>query len=132
MGMGVKALGAYLKYFRKQRGLSLTDIADDLDTSSSQIYRVEEGQVDARATLIAGMTSVLKAAPLDVFFLLLLPSDDPSEGERLAIFRLEHIEPDDGKVHPEIKAIALQMTDFDLGKWAEMGSKLLAERNRTQ
>lgn len=129
--MGMKATGAYFRHLREHLGLSQAEVARRAGASSSQIYRIEEGQGETRATLVAAVAQVLNARPEDVISLLADNTATIEAGQKLAaalVSTRNGAATPKTPLHPEVVAIAAQMTEFQLGKWVAMGERLLDER----
>lgn len=57
----LKAVGAYLQQLREEKGMSRTQAAAALRTSESQVYVVETGKSNPRATFIFDYGALLGA-----------------------------------------------------------------------
>lgn len=129
--MSLKAAGAYLQRLRENKGLSRAEIAKLTQTSASQIFRIEEGKGESRASLVAGFTRAVNGGAEDVFSLLLNPHATADDGLNLAELRI--IRGDQALpllVHPEVASVASRLTDYDLGKWVALGERLIEERKQ--
>ncbi len=60
-GMGTQSAGAYLRELREARGWSLATVGARLQTSKSQIDRIERGRGETRTTLLLSYARLLGA-----------------------------------------------------------------------
>ena len=128
--MSLKATAAYIKFLRERAGLSQAELARRTHTSSSQISRLEDAGGEVRASLMARIIRALEANPDDVISLLVDDKASEDTGQRLAATWHERrlSAPQATRtVHPEILAIAMRMTEFQLGKWVALGERILKE-----
>lgn len=127
-GMSMKAVGAYLHTLREHHDLTLTEIAKKLKTSSSLIFRVEQGQGETRGSILLGFTRLVEGSPDDIANLLLNPNASVEDGQTFAVRRvnqLASLAPEPTSVHPDILHLIEQLSPYDLGKWVVMGQNLL-------
>lgn len=132
--MTLKAAGAYIVRLRKEAKLSRLAFAKLVDTSDSNMMRIEQGRQEAGGILLAQIIRKLDANPNDVIDLLLLEGAGAEEGNARAE---EWIRIRDGKsktntLHPDVLKIASQMTDYDLGRWVSFGERLLEESKKAR
>jgi len=130
--MSLTATGAYLKRLREAAGLSRLGLSKMVDTSDSQIIRIERGE-ETRASLLARIIKVLDANPADVNELLVSDSANSEDGIRMADLRIAVHKNNSGEripMHQEVFLLASQMSDYDLGKWVSLGGRLVEERTR--
>jgi transcriptional regulator with XRE-family HTH domain len=73
--MGTQSAGAYLRSLREKRGLSLEEVGRALQTSKSQVQRIERGQGETRTTLFLGYARLVGANVRHAIGLLF---DDPA------------------------------------------------------
>ena len=127
--MGMKAVGVYLKTLREHRRLSQAALGRLVGVGSAQIFRIEDGNSEPRATILAAVATVLGADSATVIDLLADTDATPDDGRILAE-QLIISHPDDltaRKIRPEIALLASKMTDFQLGKWVAAGERILNE-----
>jgi transcriptional regulator with XRE-family HTH domain len=125
--MATEHLGIYLRILRKHKKLSQDKLGALVGVKSPQIFRIEQGEGDVRASLVAAVSNALEASPHDVIFLLVDPSVTVEQAESMAnrwINRDVSVS-EVLKDHPEIAYIASQMSDYQLGKWAAAGENIL-------
>jgi transcriptional regulator with XRE-family HTH domain len=128
--MSTEAAGAYIKYLREHLGISQSELARRAHTSSSQINRIEEGKGETRASLMAAISRVLEASAEDLFSLLTEGSASEETGRRLAISWLDRRKGDKTayrSIRPEIVELVARLSEFQLGRWVEMGERILEE-----
>lgn len=71
----VKVFGRNLKKLRLQRKLSMDKLAKLADMELSQIYRIENGRVNAKLTTIAALGKALDIDPNELLKVPNLPND---------------------------------------------------------
>jgi transcriptional regulator with XRE-family HTH domain len=71
----VKVFGRNLKKLRLQRKLSMEKLAKLADMELSQIYRIENGKVNAKLTTIAALGKALDIEPNELLKVPNLPTD---------------------------------------------------------
>jgi transcriptional regulator with XRE-family HTH domain len=128
--MGMKAIGEYFRCLREHQGLTLAEVARRVNAGSSQIFRIEKGQGETRATLVAAVAQELQADPNDVIALLADEQATPEQARaRVAALQsgtqISHPLP---VIRPEILALLRQMDDFQLGRWVAMGERIINEK----
>jgi transcriptional regulator with XRE-family HTH domain len=132
--MTLKATGAYLTTLRKHARLSRLAFSKQINTSDSNLMRIEQGNQEAGGTLLATIIRKLDANPVDVIDLLLLEDATEQDG----ISKAENwIEARNGKqqgrsLHPDIVKLASQMSDYELGRWVSIGERLIEESRRAK
>lgn len=84
---GGTAVGEYLRTLRETSGLTVAEVASRVGIDSSQIWRIERGKSDPRASILFRFVSVVHGAPEDVALLINNPRATPEDGERLARLR---------------------------------------------
>lgn len=127
----MKAAGAYLKHLREHLRLSQAEVARRAGASSSQMNRIENGQGETRATLVAAVVVALGADPEDVIRLLADEGATVETGRALVLKRLHQggiSQQNNVAVRPEISSLISQMTEFQLGRWVAMGERMIEER----
>jgi transcriptional regulator with XRE-family HTH domain len=82
------AVGAYLRYLREAQGLQATDIAEQIDTNQTQVWRIEHWKSDTRSTLLFKLIRAVGGDVNDVEMLIHNPDATKSDGEALAKLRL--------------------------------------------
>jgi transcriptional regulator with XRE-family HTH domain len=63
----IKAFGEQLRKAREKRGLSLRELSAMTGVDHAQIYRIEDGQADARITTVVELADALEVDPGDLF-----------------------------------------------------------------
>lgn len=71
--MSMQTAGLYLQDLRKKRGLSVPDVARELETSKSQIDRIEDGTINTRTSLFLAYARLVNA---DIDYLTSLALDE--------------------------------------------------------
>lgn len=80
----VVAVGAYLRKLREVRGLSVTKVAGQLDTSEAQIRKIERGGVDTRGSMLLTFCDLVDGSLDDIAQLMLSETATPEYAERVA------------------------------------------------
>lgn len=130
--MSLPATGAYLKRLREDAGLSRLGLSKKVDTSDSQIIRIEQGQ-ETRGSLLARIIRVLEANPGDVIELLASSDYTVDDGVRLANIWIEKRKPNPENqlaIHPDVQNLISRMTEYELGRWVALGERMVEERSR--
>ena len=128
--MSLPALGAYLKRLREDAGLSRLGLSKLVNTSDSQIIRIEQGQ-ETRGSLLAKIIKVLNANPEDVVNLLVSSDYTAEDGVYRAELWIEKRKPaSNGQlvIHPDVQSLVARMTEYELGRWVALGERMLEER----
>jgi predicted transcriptional regulator len=71
MNTNPDAVGEYLRTLRRYKGLSITKLAAELDTVEAQIRKIENGQIDTRFSMVAGLCRILGGDITDLAYLAL-------------------------------------------------------------
>jgi transcriptional regulator with XRE-family HTH domain len=82
--MSAAAVGAYFRTLRKSHNLSIQQVAERIETSVSQVSRIETGEQEIRGSLLFAFARVVKANLDDIASLLLDRDATMEDGERLA------------------------------------------------
>jgi transcriptional regulator with XRE-family HTH domain len=130
--MTLKATGAYIVRLRKEAKLSRLALAKLVNTSDSNLMRIEQGIQEAGGMLLALIIRNLNANPVDVINLLLMEDANEEYGTKIAD---EWIEIRDNKqqrtgIHPDILKLSSQLSDYDLGRWVSTGERFLEESKK--
>lgn len=86
--IGGKAVGAYLKTLRESAGLSPTEVAAQLKTDATQIWRVENWKTDTRTSILFGFAQIVNGSAADIELLINNPNSTAEEGASLARLRV--------------------------------------------
>jgi transcriptional regulator with XRE-family HTH domain len=132
--MTLKAAGAYFTRLRKDARLSRLAFSKEVNTSDSNLMRIEQGNQEAGSILVATIIRKLEANPIDVIDLLLLEDATEQDGIDRAEAWLEvrSGKQQGGNLHPDIVKLASQMSDYELGRWVSMGERLIEENRRAK
>jgi transcriptional regulator with XRE-family HTH domain len=84
---GSEAVGAYLRLLRDAAGLTLAEIADKVGIDTSQIWRIERGKSDPKASTMFKITDFVGGDLHDVNLLINNPDATREDGEHLARLR---------------------------------------------
>jgi len=63
----IKRIGKNLRKLRKERDLSLRELAHIADVDHMTIFRIEKGQANPQATMIVVLAEALGVTPADLF-----------------------------------------------------------------
>jgi hypothetical protein len=85
---GGTAVGAYLRYLREAQGLQAIDVAENIGTNQTQVWRIENWRSDTRSTLLFKFIRAVGGDASDVEILINNPNATHLEGEALARLRL--------------------------------------------
>jgi transcriptional regulator with XRE-family HTH domain len=132
--MSLSATGAYLKYLREVAGISRLALSKKVDTSDSQIIRIEQGQ-ETRGSLLAKIIKEIDANPDDVIELLISDEYIVEDGINRAKLWVEKRKPkSNGQVviHPDVQTLVSRMTEYELGRWVALGERMIEERNKAR
>jgi transcriptional regulator with XRE-family HTH domain len=132
MDMSLIATGSYLKRLREEAKLSRLALSKQVGTSDSQIIRIEQGQ-ETRGSLIAMIVKTLNASPEDIIDLLISTNYTQDDGLQRAELWIEKRKPrtlTQQEIHPDILNVISRLTDFELGRLAAFGERIIEERNR--
>jgi transcriptional regulator with XRE-family HTH domain len=130
--MSLIATGAYLKRLREEAKLSRLALSKQVNTSDSQIIRIEQGQ-ETRGSLLAMLVKTLNASPDDIIELLVSEKYAESDGISFAELWIEKRKPRDissQEVHPDILNLISRLTDYELGRWVSLGERIIEERKK--
>lgn len=84
---GGKAVGAYLRFLREAAGLSVAEISQKVRIDVSQIWRIERGKSDPRASKLFLFIAAVNGSPDDIAQLINNPNATVEDGETLARLR---------------------------------------------
>lgn len=84
---GIKAVGAYLRFLREAAGISVAETANKVGIDVSQIWRIEKGKSDPRASILFRFITAVEGAPEDIAQLINNPKVTVKDGETLARLR---------------------------------------------
>lgn len=132
MYMSLTATGAYIKRLREEARISRLALSKQVGTSYSQIIRIESGQ-ETRGSLLAMIVKTLNASPDDVIDLLASSDYTNEDGIQRAEVWIEKRKPKStaqNDIHPDILNVISRLTDFELGKLAAFGERMIEERTR--
>jgi len=62
-----KAFGKHIRKLRKERGLSMRQLADNADLDHNQVYRVENGIVNTTISMVYALAEGLNVSHQDLF-----------------------------------------------------------------
>lgn len=79
------AAGAYIRSVREGRGMTRAELASLLETTETQLFRVESGQQDTRGSSLMRIVSAIGANIKHVYDLLMDESSTAEDGQRLAM-----------------------------------------------
>lgn len=129
--MSLPATGAYLKRLREDAGMSRLALSKKVETSDSQIIRIESGQ-ETRGSLLAKIIKVLKANADDVIDLLTSPDYTAEHGTARAEAWIKKRQQVHGTmvVHPDVESLLQRLTEYELGRWVEVGERIIKERSK--
>ena len=131
--MTFKAAGAYIARLRIEAKMSRFALARMVNTSDSNMMRIEQGEQEPRGALLGMIVRKLNANADDLFDLLLSPDTEEQEGtaraEEWIKSRVASQNTAQG-IHPDIRGLISKMSDYDLGKWVALGERLVEERTR--
>lgn len=85
---GGAAVGEYLRTLREASGLTVAEVAARVGIDASQIWRIERGKSDPRASILFRFVAVVNGSVEDVALLINNPRATAEDGERLARLRL--------------------------------------------
>lgn len=134
MYMSLTATGAYLKRLREEAKLSRLALSKQVSTSDTQIMRIEQGQ-ETRGSLLAMIIKTLNASPGDVIDLLSSEDYSSDDGTQRAELWIEKRKPQSlaqKDIHPDILSVISRLTDFELGRLAAFGERMIEERTRSR
>lgn len=83
-GMGLLAVGAYMRAIREARGLPRSEVAYKCETSESQVVRLEAGDLDTRFSLFFAICRLTGADLYDIDELLASETASEADGAALA------------------------------------------------
>lgn len=64
---GIKAFGENIRRLRKERKLTMEELANQADIELSQIYRIETGKINPKLTTILRVAKALEVNPKELF-----------------------------------------------------------------
>jgi hypothetical protein len=91
--IGGRAVGAYLRTLREHEGLSPTEVAAQIKTDATQIWRVENWKTDARCSILFGFIRAVNGSATDIELLINNPKATAEEGISLAKLRISIKQP---------------------------------------
>jgi transcriptional regulator with XRE-family HTH domain len=130
--MSLSATGAYLKHLREVAGISRLALSKKVNTSDSQIIRIEQGQ-ETRGSLLAKIIKEVNANPDDVVELLVSDDYTVEDGVSRAKLWIEKRKPKQkGQIviHPDVQSLVSIMTEYELGRWVAAGERMIEERSK--
>jgi len=86
--IGGRAVGAYLRALREHAGLTPTEVAAQIKTDATQIWRVENWKTDVRSSILFGFIRAVNGSATDIELLINNPTATEEEGASLAKLRL--------------------------------------------
>jgi transcriptional regulator with XRE-family HTH domain len=134
MDMSLVATGSYLKRLREEARISRLALSKQVGTSDSQIIRIEQGQ-ETRGSLLAMMVKALNASPDDIIDLLAsmdYTQEDGLQRAELWIERRKPRTPIQQDIHPDVLSVISRLTEFELGRLAAFGERIIEERTKTR
>lgn len=84
---GNEAVGAYLRFLRDARGITVAEIAARVGIDQSQIWRIESGRTDTKGSYLFKFIAAVGGDPSDVALLINNPVATREDGERIARLR---------------------------------------------
>ena len=130
--MTLHAAGAYIQRLREEAKISRHALSKRVNTSDSQIIRIEQGR-ETRASLLFMIMKEVNANPEDVMLLLLSPSSTIEDGvmraERWIEVRKKATETEKA-IHPDVFNVASRLTEYELGRWVALGERIIEERTK--
>ena len=131
--MTFKAAGAYIARLRTEAKLSRFALARMVNTSDSNMMRIEQGDQEPRGALLGLIVRKLNANADDLFDLFLNSDIDEQEGIERAESWIDKRTTSKSKsqeMYPDIQGLISKMSDYDLGKWVSVGERMLEERTK--
>jgi transcriptional regulator with XRE-family HTH domain len=132
--MTLPAVGAYLQRLREEARISRHALAKKVDTSDSQIIRIEQGQ-ETRFSLLVMIVRTIGANIDDVIDLTLSPDNTVEDGLQCAELWIERRRSKTSEyppLHPDVADLLLRLTDYELGRWVLLGERIIEERNKSR
>ena len=129
--MTFKAAGAYIARLRAEAKLSRFALARMVNTSDSNMMRIEQGDQEPRGALLGLIVRKLNANADDLFDLYLSPDTEEQEGIDRAenwIRKGTTNQNTPQETHPDIQKLISKMSDYDLGKWVSVGERMIEDR----
>ena len=112
------AVGAYLRTLREARNLTREAVADAVNTSVSQLVRIENGEQDTRGSLLFRIVATVRGDVEQVNRLMLSETATPDEGREQALVALHNaIEESGARPHlqtPEDVAELMRLFEEEL------------------
>ena len=64
---GIKEFGKKLRQFRLEKGMTIEELANTLDLHTSQVGRIERGEINTSISFVFVFARILKVKPSDFF-----------------------------------------------------------------
>jgi len=84
---GSEAVGAYLRFLREAAGMTVAEIAANINIDASQIRRIERGKSDPKSRTLFRFTELVGGDVHDIALLINNPDATSSDGTTLAKLR---------------------------------------------
>jgi transcriptional regulator with XRE-family HTH domain len=130
--MTLEAVGSYLQRLREEAKISRHALSKRVETSDSQIIRIEQEGLDTRVSLFFKIIHEVDANPDDVMELLLSPTSTVEDGRQMAdlwITKRKQLSGEETSIHPDILDLVSQLTEYELGKWVMLGQRIIEDRS---
>jgi transcriptional regulator with XRE-family HTH domain len=127
MIMTLQAAGAYIQRLREEARITRHALAKRVNTSDSQVIRIEQGEQETRFSLLALIIRAVDANADDIIDLLLLPDNTSSDGILRADQWIQQRKPKKNgtlEPHPDVLSLLSRLTDYELGRWVALGERL--------
>jgi DNA-binding XRE family transcriptional regulator len=86
--MSMTGVGAYIRTLREKQGITRAWLAEQVDTSDTSLYRIENGQQQPGLELMLGIIQHVRGSVGDIRHLLRDENAREDEGRQLAEIRL--------------------------------------------
>lgn len=130
--MTLQAVGAYLQRLREEARISRHALAKKVETSDSQIIRIEQGQ-ETRFSLLVMIIKTVDANIDDVIELTLSTDNTTEDGIQRAELWIQsrtNKPKAQTSLHPDVVNLLSRLTDYELGRWVLLGERIIEERNK--